>query len=100
MAQIATQAEVYYDSNSNTYGVSSVCTVGAETGVFSDTTIKAQMVQVRAQLGSPQTITCNTSADGQKWAASAANLKNAGTTWCLDNSGFKKLGTAAAGICS
>ncbi len=101
MAQVATEAEIYYDgAGAGSYGVSSVCTVGSETGVFTDTVIKSQIVQIKTQLASPGTVTCSTSADGQKWAVSAANLKNAATTWCVDNSGFKKLGTSAAGLCS
>jgi len=98
--QVSTQAEVYYDgTGAGSYGASSVCTLGSETGVFADTVIKAQMVQIRTQL-TGAAITCSTTANGQKWAVSAATLKGLGGTWCVDNSGWNKAGTSATGVCS
>ncbi len=95
MANIRAQAELYYDSG-NTYGASANCTtVGSFTFVFNDTNIKAAIAHITAQSVAP---VCNTSADGQKWAISEPTLKGGGT-WCVDNSGWAKAGTAAAGIC-
>ena len=56
--------------------------------------------QAKASLGTPATVTCNTDANGQKWAISASALKAAGGTWCIDSSGWNKAGTAATGACS
>ena len=73
---------------------------GASTGMYSNSNITAAIAQIAAQMDSTGTMTCTTSANGQNWAMSITKLKGAGTTWCVDNAGWAKLGTAAAGVCS
>ena len=109
-AGIGAQAELYYDSNSSRYNVDgatalagtgaagAVC--GVVTGMFSDANITAALGQIASQMSSTGTMTCTTSANGQKWAVSVTALKGAGTSWCVDNSGWVKAGLAAAGVCS
>ncbi len=98
------QAELYYDSNSNSYGVSSVCTLGSETGMFSDANVKKIVANMLANGGTGAAQTCNTDATGQKWAAMVTKLKSDATQgWCVDNSGNAKLEPTAsvpvAGVC-
>lgn len=91
MANMRAQNELYYDNNSNSYGATiSTCSTGA----FASST--AAIAQITLQGSTP---VCNTSSDGQKWGISVPTLKGGGT-WCVDNSGWAKAGTAAAGICS
>ncbi|MEK7459486.1 MAG: prepilin-type N-terminal cleavage/methylation domain-containing protein [Patescibacteria group bacterium] len=100
MSGIRAQAEIYYDT-ANTYGASAVCTTGSETGMFTDTNIKAAKAQIVAQSASTSTVTCSTDSTGQKWAISTSVLKGTGSSsWCVDNSGWSKAGVAAAGLCS
>ena len=94
--QVKAQAEIYYDDFS-TYGASAAdCTAG----VFSDARITQVITTATALLDPPAAITCNTSADGLLWAMSANQLKSAGTSWCIDNTGTSVEGeTAQDGIC-
>ena len=92
MASIRAQAEIYYDTG-NTYGASATCA----TLLFADPVVTNARTHINQQSGS--TAVCNTSADGQKWAISVPSLKDGGT-WCVDNSGWARAGTAAAGVCS
>jgi prepilin-type N-terminal cleavage/methylation domain-containing protein len=111
MANIRAQAELYYDGTgagkynavagtalAGTGAAAAVC--GVVTGMFSDANITQAIAQVAAQMASTSTMTCTTSAAGDKWAVSITALKGAATSWCVDNSGWSKAGTAAAGICS
>jgi prepilin-type N-terminal cleavage/methylation domain-containing protein len=100
LANIRAQAELYYDDpakGNGTYGTTvSACTTAG--GMFLvDPVIAAAIVQITTQSGG--TPACSTSADAQKWAISSS-LKTTGLTWCVDNNGWAKAGTAAAGICS
>jgi type IV pilus assembly protein PilA len=97
MSNIRSQAEIYYDNNSNSYGVSAnTCTFASSMMV--DGPIAQAIVQINANDSTTVSMACNTDATGQKWAISTT-LKS-GTTWCVDNQGFNKAGAAAAGICS
>lgn len=98
MANIRAQAELWYDNNGQTYGASSVCTAGSETGVFTDTVITSAISQIETQNGTG-TVTCATSADGQSWAIMSP-LKSTGT-WCVDNTGSAGSGTSVTnGLCA
>lgn len=97
LANVRAQAELWYDSNGNKYNT----TVGTALstcagGIFGDTNIVAAIAQITAQAIAPA---CSTDAPGQKWAMSVSALKGGGT-WCVDNSGWAKAGTAAVGVCS
>ena len=112
MANIRAQAEIFYDGNSNRYNVdgttalagtsaSAGAVCGVTTGMYGDTNITAAIAQIATQMASTATMTCTTSADGQKWAMSVPSLKS-GTAggWCVDNSGWVKAGTAQnSGVC-
>ena len=93
MANIRAQAEIFYDTG-NTYGVNATTCLN---GVFADPVITRAIAQITAQAVAP---VCNSNSDGQKWAMSVLKLKGAGTSWCVDNSGWVAAGTAAAGTCS
>lgn len=90
MANMAAQAELYYDNNGNSYGTATDCSAG----VFTDPIIMAAIAQITSNSVAP---VCNST--GQNWAMSISNLRGAGTAWCVDNSGWRKPGTATAGAC-
>ena len=109
MSNMRAQAELYFSDNNKynadgttaiavTGGAGAVC--GASTGMFSNANITQAIVQVAAQMDTTGTMTCTTSANGQNWAMSITKLKSAATSWCVDNSGWAKAGTAATGSCS
>ncbi len=85
---VRTQAALYYDNNGNTYGASSVCTLGSETGMFTDATIKNAMAQIKTADGGTQP-TCATSALGQDFAVFAP-LTASGKSWCIDAQGASR----------
>jgi Tfp pilus assembly protein PilE len=95
MANIRAQAELWYDNNSNKYNTGTATTT-CSTGVFADPNIVAAVAQITTQSVAPA---CYTNTAGDKWAMSTT-LKS-GTTWCVDNSGWAKAGTAGAtGVCA
>ena len=97
MSSVRAQAEIWYDNNSNKYNAGSATTT-CSTGVFADSVITSAITQITNQSVAP---VCYTSANGQNWAMSVSALKGAGTSWCLDNSGWAKAGTAGAtGVCA
>ncbi|KND52143.1 MAG: putative Type IV pilus pilin [Parcubacteria bacterium C7867-003] len=109
MSSIRAQAEIYYDGNNryNADGVTAITATGAagavcgaSTGMYSNSNVSSAITQVAAQMASTGTMTCTASANGQNWAMSITALKSAGTSWCVDNAGWAKAGTAAAGVCS
>jgi prepilin-type N-terminal cleavage/methylation domain-containing protein len=92
MASIAAQAEVFYDDTAGGNG--------GYAGLCSNSVVVQAIAVIDAN--DSATPACNVMAGSgatvQKWAISTT-LKS-GTTWCVDNSGWKKAGTAAAGVCS
>ena len=97
MANIRAQAELYYDSNGSKYNTTAAAVSVCTGGVFADTNITAAIAQITTQAAAP---TCNTDSTAQLWAMSTTPLKGAGGSWCVDNSGWAKPGTASAGKCS
>jgi prepilin-type N-terminal cleavage/methylation domain-containing protein len=109
MANIRAQAELWYDTATNATppggggkyalsdtGSSSNCSQA--TSIFIDANIAAALAQITTQSGS--TPVCFVGSSGQKWAVSVPTLKGGGS-WCVDNSGWSKPGTAGnTGICS
>ncbi len=90
MANIRAEAEIYYDDPAKGNG-------DYDTMCSADTIIANAIIHIDANDGG--TPACNTSTTpAQKWAISTT-LKGTGT-WCVDNSGWAKAGTAAAGVCS
>jgi prepilin-type N-terminal cleavage/methylation domain-containing protein len=109
-AGIGAQAEIYYDGTGagkyNVDGTTALAGTGAAgaacgvtTGMYSDSNITQALAQIATQMATTSTMTCTTSANGQKWAVSITALKGAATAWCVDNGGWVKQGTAAAGVC-
>jgi prepilin-type N-terminal cleavage/methylation domain-containing protein len=90
MANMAAQAELYYDNNGNSYGTATDCLAA----VFTDPIIVAAIAQITSNSVAP---VCNST--GQNWAMSVSALRGAATPWCVDNSGWRKPGTATAGKC-
>jgi len=109
MSGVRAQAELFYDTNNryNADGTTAIAATGAAgavcgsaAGMYGDANVTQALIQVANNMATTSTMTCTTSADGQKWAMGVSLLKGAATTWCVDNSGWVKAGTAAAGVCS
>jgi len=98
MDNIRPQAEIYYDSHSNSYGASDSCT----TGMFADPIVAQARVQIAANAASTATIVCSSDTTGQLWAMSVSALKGVGGAWCVDNSGHVGVFTTsgATGVCA
>ncbi len=100
MANMAAQAELYYDSTAggNQYCSSGLCncTVGSESGVFTDPIFISAVEQITKNATAAPTCV----AASQTWGMSVP-LKG-GSTWCVDNNGWRKPGTVsvATGLCS
>lgn len=87
LAQIRTQASLYYDNNTQSYGASgTACNTAGS--VLADPTITSQINSLTANAG--VTPTCATSASA--WVVSAP-LKTSGT-WCVDSTGIAASTTA------
>ncbi len=98
MANIRAQAEIYYDVPNRYATADTTSGCAAANSMFTDPNIVAAIAQIAAQSGS--TPVCYIGTLGQKWAISVPSLKGTGT-WCVDNSGWAKAGTAGAtGVCS
>jgi len=98
MDNVRPQAEIYYDSHSNSYGASDSCT----TGMFADTVITQAIAQITANAATTATIVCSSDTTGQLWAMSVSLLKYAQTSWCVDNSGHVGVFTTSGvtGVCA
>ncbi|MEN9852341.1 MAG: hypothetical protein RI996_284 [Candidatus Parcubacteria bacterium] len=115
LAQVRTQAELYYDANQSYATVASPATNCAvsitgtnvtQTGTSVDATcmfrnpaILQQMTQIAANVS--VAVIGNVSATGQQWAVSTT--LRGGKQYCVDNSGNNKEQTttaAVAGVCS
>jgi prepilin-type N-terminal cleavage/methylation domain-containing protein len=85
MGQLRSQAEMYYDSNSN-YGTDTSCT----NGFFASSTAIVANINANSQ----SNVVCN--AAGTAWAA-AVHLKG-GTYWCVDSTGASKQVSSDASV--
>lgn len=102
---IRAQAELYYDSNSSTYGTftAGVCPGTANTGtgaVFYDANMKNALQQAGIQAGgaasggATSTVTyTHCSSNGTNWAAAVMLKATATEAWCVDSTGQSKLKT-------
>ena len=90
LATISTQAELYYDSNSNSYGTASACTTA---GTFvAEATIAQAISQIDSANGSGGLVTCGSS--GSAYMVSSARPSGqASAYWCIDSTG-KRCGVA------
>ncbi|MFA6095454.1 MAG: type II secretion system protein [Candidatus Paceibacterota bacterium] len=90
LANIRAQAEIYYDSNSSTYGTqatstaTATCVAGA--GVFSDATVRNALQSAATASGGA--VTCG--ASPTYWAASIPLKTNSAQSWCVDSTGASK----------
>lgn len=98
LAGIKAHADIWYDNttvggSNGSYGPDSSCLIDGNgtvtsSGMFSSDTILPSLVDVKKNGAQNSNVVCNTDAGEQKWAVSISALKNAGTSWCVDNSGY------------
>ncbi|MEK9131663.1 MAG: type II secretion system protein [Patescibacteria group bacterium] len=111
LAGIKPHADIWYDNTTvggtnGSYGDNTtVCATDGNgtvtaTGMFADDSILPTLVDIKKNGASGSVVVCNVSDDGQKWATSISALKNAETSWCVDNSGAASPNkNAQGGIC-
>lgn len=93
MASMRSQAELYYSSNSNSYGSSTDCAVG----MFSSTGTGGLANLLKGATTSGATsLACESS--GSAWAVSAA-LPSGSGTWCVDSTGKSASTTKTGAAC-
>jgi len=93
LSTIQTQAEIYYGSNSNSYGTQAFATgasTGCTAGIFSDTTVTKALAGADSANGSGN-VDC--AAGGTTYVVAAA-LSTSGY-WCVDSTGTAKSYTTA-----
>ena len=84
LSTIQTQAEIYYGSNSNSYGTTgSTCT--AASSLFVDGTIAKAITGADAANGAGVMVCGNS---GTAYAISSPLSSSASTYWCVDSTGF------------
>lgn len=89
LSTIQTQAEIYYGSNSNSYGPSQAWATTAATctaGMFNDNNVKAALLGADNANGTTGLVGCYT--DGTKYVAAAQLTSTAAAAYqCVDSSG-------------
>lgn len=97
LVTIQTQAELYYDNNSNAYGTaaagtaSTACTAAGIAGMFTDTTIKAAVTAASTAYGGTAYASSRCAIGTGTSYAVAHKLKNGGTKWwCVDSTGVSR----------
>lgn len=87
LAAVQTQAEIYYGSNSNTYGsTQSVCTAG----MWADTTIAKAITAADAANGTAATANVVCGSKSTEYAIAVQMVADSTKYWCVDSSGTAK----------
>jgi prepilin-type N-terminal cleavage/methylation domain-containing protein len=94
LSSMRTQAEIYYDTNSN-YGTAVGSTCTAAGSVFVDTTVASIITKIDADNGAGA-ITCNNTLTA--WASQSVLVSNTTTVFCVDSRGTAKENAAAYDI--
>ncbi len=111
---IRSQAEIYYNNNSNKYGTNTTAIIvsgsagtacNPNNGMFNDTTIKNALAQVANQIDKTSSMICALGVNGQSWAVYVSKLKGVSTpptSWCVDSNGSAKASiiNLATNLCS
>jgi prepilin-type N-terminal cleavage/methylation domain-containing protein len=96
LKNLQTQAELFYDSNSNTYtGICADATiVAAITNASTAAGITGGQISVLATAGTNNTAICHVDATGQNYAVDVPLKTSSANSWCVDNTGASKQITA------
>lgn len=87
LAGVRSQAAIYFDSNSATYGsAATTCNVG----MFTDPNITNAITQITAQVGATEP-DCYVDTAGSSYAMASLLKTAGGGTFCIDSSGNGKL---------
>jgi prepilin-type N-terminal cleavage/methylation domain-containing protein len=90
---IRTQAELYYDNNTNTYGsafTTATCPTSGTTMFYADTTIRQAIASAESANGA-SVVTCGATTSAY---AVSSPLSTSGQYWCVDSTGASKQTTA------
>ncbi len=95
LASAATQAELYYDSNSNAYGSAfalATCPTSGTSMFYADTSIRQAIAHAETSNGSTANVKCYSS--GAAYAISSQlPSPSTATYFCVDSTGARKKGT-------
>ncbi len=100
LAGIRTQAEIYYDGNSNSYGTQASSTITSSTGVcggagiFSDANVTAALKSAMSQTGDTAKGYCV--ANGTYWSIAVPLKTDNTSSWCVSSAGKAQSITTAA----
>ncbi|MBI2097572.1 MAG: type II secretion system protein [Candidatus Vogelbacteria bacterium] len=93
MASLRSQAEIFYDDNSD-YGTASTdCSGGTADSLWANTQVQAILDAIDVPSGA---VACDSTATA--WAASAQLVNDTGEYWCADSNGASKQTTGAPTI--
>ena len=99
MDGVRTQAQIYYGDHTSSYGTNTAdeSNCAATDNLFSDATIAKQIQGADTANGPTADVTCNVSAGGTSYAASAALIGATGSYYCVDSTGMGTTTTTALG---
>ncbi len=93
LSSAATQAELYYDSNSNAYGSAvtlGTCPTSGASMFYADTSIRQAITHAETSNGSAN-VKCFS--NGTAYVISSALPSTSGTYFCVDSTGARKKGS-------
>ena len=98
LATIAVQAELYYDTNSSTYGsafTTATCPTSGTTMFYADTTIRQAIAEVESR-NSTANVVCGATASAYAVASQLpSTVGGTATYYCIDSTGFRGERTTA-----
>ncbi|MBI2409588.1 type II secretion system protein [Candidatus Kaiserbacteria bacterium] len=98
LSSVRSQAAIYFNENGN-YGTVTEATTGCtapNTFFVLDTTVATQVAAAENANGTTLGVVCNTAANGEAYAVSAALVANSGSYFCIDSAGVAT--TTATGL--
>ncbi len=100
LGTVLTQAALYYDSNSNSYGsgagVQSNCTSFTSGTLLADPNVKAA-IQATDQQNGTSNVVCNVKSDGTAFAISSPLVTSTSQYFCVDSTGNSTTTATALG---
>ncbi len=92
--ELRSQAEIYADSNNNSYGPTATTCSGATSTVgFIGNGTQGASILAYATSSASAAATCDISSNA--WAIQVPMKSNSATSWCVDNNGDSKLETTS-----
>lgn len=97
LATVAVQAELYYDSNSSTYGsafTTATCPTSGTTMFFADTTIANAVAEVESRNSTANAVCGSTASAYAVSSQLPSTISGTAVYYCIDSTGFRGERTA------